>query len=130
MRNSDGSTLGLLVFAAWGKYAGCASCSAPIGNIVSTIALVVGKLLQSFVEPSTPNFKRSSIFDDNQINISDRMFNFAQTGRLQRLTRTDCVNAYAQNYRSAREASYLQFPTQSYVTPTEPSPTTRRKLLP
>lgn len=54
-----------------------------------------------FVEPAA-NFTGIDITRDDATNVINHMFALAQAKRLERLSKSDCINAYAQNYQSAR----------------------------
>lgn len=56
---------------------------------------------EGFVDTATTVFARNDIVRDDEINVITRMFDFAKAGKLERLSKTECVNAYAQNYQSA-----------------------------
>lgn len=60
-----------------------------------------------FVDTTTKNFTRDDITPNDQINVINRMFDLAQGGKLERLSTNQCVNAYAQNYQSARGSVLL-----------------------
>lgn len=57
---------------------------------------------ENFVDRSVNNFTAIDITRDDATNVMNHMFELAQAGSLQHLNKSDCVNAYAQNYQSAR----------------------------
>lgn len=57
---------------------------------------------EAFVDGSAHNFTRNDISRDDEFNVINHMFDLHQAGKLERLSSTDCVKAYAQNYQSAR----------------------------
>lgn len=63
---------------------------------------MIFSVTEEFVDQSTTNFTRHDISSNDEINVINHMFSLAQKGSLQRLSKTDCVNAYAQTYQSAR----------------------------
>lgn len=72
---------------------------------------------EGFVDTTTESFERNDITRASQINVINRMFNSAKAGNLERLSKSDCVNAYAQNYQSARGSVLLVISntTQGYT---------------
>ncbi|KAF3037237.1 hypothetical protein E8E12_005872 [Didymella heteroderae] len=63
---------------------------------------MIFSVTEEFVDRSVNNFTRIDITRNDEINVINHMFNLAQAGGLQRLNKSDCVNAYAQTYQSAR----------------------------
>jgi hypothetical protein len=63
---------------------------------------MIFSVTEEFVDQSTDNFTRHDITRNDEINVINHMFDLAHAGGLQRLSKSDCINAYAQTYQSAR----------------------------
>jgi len=63
---------------------------------------MIFSVTEGFVDQSKSNFTRHDITRNDEINVINHMSSLAQAGSLQRLSKSDCVNSYAQTYQSAR----------------------------
>ena len=62
---------------------------------------------EKFVDMTSENFTRHDIKENDKINVINRMFSFAKEGSLDRLSKSECLDAYAQNYQSSRGSILL-----------------------
>ena len=79
-----------------------ASYNSTVFASITANEYMIFSVSQAFADLSANNFTRNDITRDDQQNVINRMFDFSKADKLERLSNSECVNAYAQNYQSAR----------------------------